>query len=249
MVPEGIGQMNEQAITQQVEQLLDEALKQTVNVPALAALHQALEGAGEQLRQPMRVAVVGQIKAGKSTCMNALLGAIVVDTGTTETTFNVSWLRYGEQKELNVHFKDGRPVETTSFEALSNLTRRDDEQIAYLSAIKYIEVSFPNEMLKLFHLIDTPGLSSVYKVDSQNTLDFILGKDISDVTRREAANADAILYLFSRNLSAAGLEVVQEFRGEMLQAATPINTLGVLTKADMFWPEEDEQVIQSEGFA
>jgi GTPase SAR1 family protein len=230
--------MLENELTGRVEQLFANALARTYQREALAEIHQALEEGWQRLKQPMRVAIVGQIKAGKSTMMNALLGETIVPTGRVEATFNVNCFKYAPDASLVVHFKDGRPPERKAPEELERLTRRADEHRDLLLSIKYIEVLHPNSLLQSFNLIDTPGLFSSHKDDSQNTLDFlqIHGQELSEVTQREASNADAILFLFDRSLAADGKKLVESFQGPQFGQATPINSLGVLTRVDLYWP-------------
>lgn len=231
-------------LQERVDELFQGALHQTAEHPALTDLHRELEQCRARLHQPMRVAIVGLIKAGKSTMMNALLGEAVVATGTVETTFNVNWLRYGEKPALTVHFKDGRPPESKSYDELAALTRRADENRDYLLGIKYIQVDYPNSILQTFNLIDTPGLESYYEEDAKNTRDFIMshGQELTEVTQREASHADAVLYLFSYSVSTADKSVVEEFLGPALGRATPINAIGVLTKVDGYWSDYDNPI-------
>jgi GTPase Era involved in 16S rRNA processing len=218
------------------EQLIQQAIEDCAPHAALAPLRRELAQAADRLRQPMQVAVVGLIKAGKSTLMNALLGQEVLPTGAVETTFNVNWLRYAERPGLTVHFKDGRLPETRPFEDLSTLTKRADENRASLLSIKYVQVGYPNSVLKTFDLIDTPGLASQHKDDSQNTKEFLNlhGKELTEVTKAESSTADAVLYLFSQGLAAADDSIIEEFLGPAMGRATPINSIGVLTKVDYY---------------
>ncbi len=55
----------------------------------------------------MRLAVVGQIKRGKSNLVNALLGEDVAATGQLELTFTVSEFCDAEKRSVCVHYKDG----------------------------------------------------------------------------------------------------------------------------------------------
>jgi 50S ribosomal subunit-associated GTPase HflX len=89
--------MSGPALRDRVEDTLQHALTRTASRPALSDLHATLVQAQRRLHQPMRVAIVGLIKAGKSTLMNGLLGEEVAATGTVEATFNVTELRYAEQ--------------------------------------------------------------------------------------------------------------------------------------------------------
>jgi GTPase SAR1 family protein len=231
-------------LQQRVEALFQYALKQTTGIPGL---HAELSRCHQRLQQPMRVAVVGKIKAGKSTFMNALLEEKVVETGAVETTFNVNWLRFGPQRSLTVYYKDEqhRP-EQLPYDRLAELTKRsDDPEVSkYLRSIKYIRVSYPNPILRAFDLIDTPGLESTYEDDARNTLDFIMqyGKELTATTQEEAGDADAVLYLFSKGLGESDSGTLKEFQGEVIGQARPFNAIGVLTKVDANWKTYDDPV-------
>ncbi|WP_013324392.1 dynamin family protein [Gloeothece verrucosa] len=231
--------MNEiTSLENEVELLLTRAINSTANYPALENFHHLLKQCQDRLKQPMRIAIVGVIKAGKSTLMNALLGDKVVATGSVEATFNINWLRYGNQPSLKVHFKDQyqRPPETKSIEELTALTLRAKENSQYFLSIKYIEVFYPQEMLKIFNIIDTPGLKSFYEEDSKNTQEFLqlCGDELTQVTQEQAAQADAVLYLFSQAIGLQDAQTVEAFQGPLVNNATPINAIGALTKVDMY---------------
>src|SRR5437660_9162047 len=55
-----------------------------------------LERLATQVDQPCVVAVVGLVKAGKSTFVNALLGADLATVGTVETTATINHFRHGQ---------------------------------------------------------------------------------------------------------------------------------------------------------
>jgi hypothetical protein len=228
----------------------DSALERAGTSGELDALRTALTEARRHLEEPMRVAIVGHIKAGKSTVLNALLGEELAPTGAEELTFNVNWLRHGSRSSLRVHFKDGREPEERTLAELDALTSRREEHRELLSAIRYIDMRHPNEVLRTFDLVDTPGLKSFFAGDSENTLRF-LGlsvEDVESVTRQESAQADALLCLFARSLASSDQSVVAEFQGPLLGNATPINAIGVLTKADVYWdPQEPGRDPLEEG--
>jgi GTPase SAR1 family protein len=242
------GQMNNSELETSVELVFQTALTQTQNQPNLAHFHQILLQAYQRLHQPMRIAIVGLIKAGKSTLMNALLGESVVATGKVEATFNVNWLKYNQTPSVTIHFKNQRPPETKSFEELQVVTLRAEENQDYLLSIKYIEVGYPNRILQTFNLIDTPGLDSFYKEDSQNTVDFLQlhGQELTKITQTEASNADAVMYLFSQSISTKDKDLMEIFAGSSINQATPINAIGVLTKVDSYWSDYDNPRVGAE---
>jgi ATPase subunit of ABC transporter with duplicated ATPase domains len=59
------------------------------------SLSSELERLSGQVDQPCVVAVVGRMKAGKSTFINALLGEDLAKVGVTETTATINYFRYG----------------------------------------------------------------------------------------------------------------------------------------------------------
>jgi len=60
-----------------------------------------------RLGEPVRVAVVGRVKAGKSTVVNALLGQAVAPTDVSECTKLVNWFRYGQPQRVVVDLEGG----------------------------------------------------------------------------------------------------------------------------------------------
>lgn len=234
------GQMVEKNIKplkQEVDELFEFALNRTANAYPLKSFHRLLQQSHQRLQEPMRVAIVGLIKAGKSTLMNALLGQSVVATGSVEATFNVNWLKHGESSRLRVHFKNEQHLpEEKSFSQLADLTLRPEEHQDYLLSIKYIEVFHPNEMLKTLNIIDTPGLNSTYENDSDNTKQFLQmhGDKLTEITQKQAANADAVMYLFSHSLGQLDADLVEQLQGSLVGNTTPINAIGILTKVDFY---------------
>jgi ABC-type branched-subunit amino acid transport system ATPase component len=231
--------MPELSLEQRVETLFQSALNLTAGKPDLAIVERELRQSLARLHQPMRVAIVGLIKAGKSTMMNALLGEHLVPTGNVEATFNVNVFRWGDRPSLQVYYKDDRTPEVKSFDELQAFTLRAEANRDYLRSIKYIDVAYPNPILHNFNLVDTPGMESHYRDDSDNTRQFLQlhGQELSEVTQAEAQGADAVMYLFSHSLAMEDKEIVELFQGTGGGQATPINAIGVLTKTDIYWSD------------
>jgi len=227
-------------------------IRTTVNGLQVGEIDSTVQHSIHSLGQPMRVAIIGIIKAGKSTMMNALLGENAVPVGSLEATFNVNEFNYGENPGIEVHFKDKhKRSEKMSFERLEEVTLRRDKNAAFLRSINYIEVTHPSPLLKSCRLIDTPGLWSHYDVDSKNTLDRIglTGDDLTKRSCEETSNADAVLYSFPHGLSAQDQKVMEEFLGKLGGSATPFNAMGVLTKIDTMWPEVDNPLAKAREIA
>ena len=218
--------------------------------------------ASERLGQPMRLAVVGQIKRGKSTLVNALLGEDIAATGQLELTFTVSEFRHDEYQAIFVRYKDGTSEGPLPRAFLAGLTVRDPAMIDQLRKIRKVEFAMPNDLLRTFRLIDTPGLGSVHMVDAQNTLDFLgvsdafaeqadrskmrktmsamdrTAHDVHEDSIREMDEADAVLYLFSRGLHESDYTTVAQFLGPAGGSMTPLRAFAVLSRCDEYWPPD-----------
>lgn len=215
----------------QIYQFLDDMGRLCAEVSGAEPLGAQMESMRARLREPLRVAVVGIMKAGKSTFMNALLGANVVYTGTKETTYTVGWFKYGEIPSIKVCFRDGETLDVPFKDMARWSIREYEKKNPRLNDVKYLIVYYPCEVLRQMEFIDTPGLSSIYQKDADNTKAFLGLK--SEETLQEASIADAVIYAFSRSCGATDEEVLNAFQGSNSgAAASPINSLGILTKAD-----------------
>ncbi|WFE63556.1 dynamin family protein [Micromonospora sp. WMMD714] len=225
----------------------------------LAPLARLLDQADRRLAQPMRLAVVGQIKRGKSTLVNALLGEEVAATGQLELTFTVNELCHHDHPVVRVFYRDGAPAREMSPERLRELTVNDPRHLTHLRRIRRVELGLPNPLLRAFRLVDTPGLGSVHVTDSANTLDFLglsnqdlegsaaeltgtldaldrTARDVHQDSSAELHRADAVLYLFRRGLHETDKAAIEQFLGGVDGPVTPLKSFGVLSRCDDLWP-------------
>ena len=85
--------------------LLDRAAAATADDGARARLAEARA----RLHGPLRLAIAGKVKAGKSTLLNALLGEELAPTDAGECTKIVTWYAEGPAPQVMVHPLAGRP--------------------------------------------------------------------------------------------------------------------------------------------
>ena len=189
--------------------------------------NRSISEVGRSMQEPMQLAIVGRISSSKSTLVNAILGKPeVVRTGHEAETFNVSWLKYGDDNApIVVYFKNG-DIEKIDRRAWGDWASHKGE--ASLKAkVKYIEVTSSYDMLKYINIIDTPGLDAASKVDSENTIDFL-----------RTVHPDAVVLLFSKSLSGDSLKLIQDFQNPdagVSFSINPMNAVGLLSKMDMNW--------------
>src|ERR1700712_2724823 len=71
-------------------------------------VHNELTRIESRLNQPMRIALAGTLKAGKSTLVNALVGEDIAPTDATEATRIVTWFRNGATPKVTAHHRGAR---------------------------------------------------------------------------------------------------------------------------------------------
>ncbi len=188
--------------------------------PALAPQLRAIR---ERVEGPLRVAIAGRVKAGKSTLLNALVGERLAPTDAGECTRLVSWYRKGATYEVSAHRQDGSD-QTLAF-------RRNDGALDIElgglseSEVAWLDVRWPSSALDKITLIDTPGLASLNDENSRRTRDFL------DTDGDGGSDADAVIYLM-RHVHKDDVAFLDAFMDRAVAAASPVNAVAVLSRAD-----------------
>ncbi|MGH3799192.1 MAG: dynamin family protein [Pseudonocardiaceae bacterium] len=177
----------------------------------------------DRLDEPLRVAIAGKVKAGKSTLLNALVGEQIAPTDAGECTRVVTWYCDGHSPKVVMHPKEGPPTPLPVNRQNGALTI--DLQGTPAEALNRLVVHWPSQSLRTATLIDTPGIASMSTETSRRTLTFLTPEDNSP------AEADAVIYLM-RHLHATDAAFLESFRDQGVGRATSVNTVAVLSRAD-----------------
>jgi GTP-binding protein EngB required for normal cell division len=107
--------------------------------------------------RPVRLAIVGEFNAGKSTFINALIGAEVTPTGVLPTTATLHHLRWAPDPFAKILFiKGSDPAERIVAPAdLRSLLDASDP-----SAVRRVEIGLPIPSLVRVEILDTPGFNA-----------------------------------------------------------------------------------------
>ncbi len=176
-----------------------------------------------RIDEPLRVAIAGKVKAGKSTLLNALVGEKLAPTDTGECTKVVTWYRDGHTYEVLVEPTDGSKPVQVPFRRDGGAvdidlgSRRADD-------IRRINVSWPSSSLRKMTLIDTPGVDSVNSEIGERTVRFL---DSS----QESTQADAVLYLM-KHMHTSDLHLLEAFHDDEVSSPNPVNAIAILSRAD-----------------
>lgn len=149
------------------------------------------------LRDPFVFVVVGEVNVGKSTFLNALFGQEFSRTGVMPTTDKIYFFKHGPQMSM-------RPL-TPTLE----------------------EVQVPCDILRDFHIVDTPGTNSIENEHQQ-------------ITERFVPNADLVVFVFSamNPWGASAWQFLEKVHRQWMR-----NVVFVLQQADLRSPEEIQVIV------
>ena len=182
-----------------------------------------LRARAARLDEPLRVAIAGRVKSGKSTLLNALVGERLAPTDAGECTRIVTWYRDGHTYRVMLHPRTGEPRQTP----VHPRRRRDRgrprrpatrgrrparRHLAVAGAADGDADRHPRHRLALGTRV-ARGPGSCSPPDDEET------------------PADAVLYLM-RHLHANDLEFLQAFHDTEVSRPNPVNAIGVLSRAD-----------------
>jgi hypothetical protein len=198
-----------------------------------------LDAAVERLDEPLRVAIAGKVKAGKSTLLNAFLGERVAPTDTGECTRVVTWYRHGAVPSVTLVPRTGRPRPQPVRRVDGRLVLTTDGLA--IEDIQRIDVRWPAPALKDLTLVDTPGLASLSEELSLHSSAALTPEDSVSVV-------DAVVYLM-RHLHATDANFLEAFRNQQSDPSLSAMTLAVLSRADEVGSGRIDALISAAGVA
>lgn len=155
-------------LVQAIQQAESEGEKQSGSMELDRDLED-LSRVAQSLRQGVfRLLVLGDMKRGKSTFLNALIGENLLPSDVNPCTAILTVLRYGLEKKVTVHFNDNTPPETIDFKNFKrNYTidpaeakRLETEKKEAFPNVDYAVVEYPLPLLeKGIEIVDSPGLN------------------------------------------------------------------------------------------
>ena len=188
-----------------------------------------LIGLQERLRaERCHLAVLGQFKRGKSTLINALLGAPVLPSAIVPLTSIPTFLHGGDGLTARVVFENDKPdarFAGADAEALGEFLRQfvtEEANPRNRLGVEQVEVTCPAAVLQQgLVLIDTPGIGSTFRHNTEATLNFL-------------PQCDAAIFVVSADppITEVEVEFLKLVRGKLARL------FFVLNKADYLDPDE-----------
>ncbi|HKS52678.1 MAG TPA: dynamin family protein [Pseudonocardiaceae bacterium] len=193
--------------------LIHDARSELPTDPRISAELAACE---RRLDEPLRVALAGTLKAGKSTLLNALVGEEIAPTDATECTQVVTWFSHSATPRVDLTHNGGQHT-SLPVRRIDGRLRLDLGPVS-ADRVERLEVGWPSALLDQYTLIDTPGTSSNSSDVSARTLAFLAPDEGS-------CHADAIVYL-TRSLHSNDVALLRTLYE---QAGTGRGALGIVT--------------------
>lgn len=192
----------------------------------LLAVENIRECPCEDLREKIRsnafnLVVVGQFKRGKTSLINALLGAEILPVAVVPLTSIVTIMTYGEALRMKVYFNDGKIAEIKPENLMEYVTEKGNPK--NVKDVHEVVITYPSPYLKDgVRLIDTPGVGSIYQ---HNT----------DVAYQYLPKSDAALFLLSvdQPMSRAELDFLNDVKEYSNKIFFVLNKADYLRESDL----------------
>jgi GTPase Era involved in 16S rRNA processing len=144
-------------------------INRTTGAPDLTRPIESLLSCTDEI---INIAVLGQFKSGKSSLINSIIGEDILPVGVVPVTAIVTQLKYDTQPGLKIQFNDGSELLTALDQLPTYVTEKQNPEniknvglaiVAHPALEPYSKISF----------IDTPGLGSFYRHNTDTTLQWL----------------------------------------------------------------------------
>jgi ribosome biogenesis GTPase A len=170
--------------------------------------------------------VVGEFNHGKSTFVNALVGAPILPAGITPTTATINHLVWGDAPHATAYLLDGSTRHIDPHH-LGDWVTIEGKEAAH---VQHVEVAWPAEILRdRVTLVDTPGVNDINEQRAEITYGYI-------------PRADAVLFLLD------GSQVLKQsersFLEQRILRRSRDKIFFVIGKVDLLAPDEREETLR-----
>ena len=155
----------------QLREALEQQLSYLAQMPELKGSH--LPNLIFRLKENrFNLVVLGAFKRGKSTLINAMLGAPILPTAIVPLTSVVTILGYGEKLNIQVHFHHGETRQISPPELVNYITEKGNPKNR--KGVREVNIAYPSDYLRDgVRIIDTPGVGSIYSHNTEVAYNYL----------------------------------------------------------------------------
>ncbi len=148
----------------------------------------------------LQLAVLGQMKRGKSSFINALLGAEILPTGVLPVTAIITEIRYGPTPNATIVYSTGGLREQVELSTLADyITEAGNPENK--KQVASVEIAYPSPILESgIVLIDTPGIGSTHSHNTRTTESYLQHVDAGIIVLSVDPPITEVESQFLRNL-------------------------------------------------
>ncbi len=191
-----------------------------------------LDAHRNRLGGPLRVALAGSVKSGKSTLLNALVGEQIAPTGVGECTRLVTHYADAPSPRIGVVYRgERRPADPAELPALHRRGSLviDLDRIA-VDRVAALHVDWPSQHLRDVTLVDTPGVDSA-ALEGRPRPWVGQGPDGAGDDEHGGWGADVVVHLV-RHLHEPDVAFLEAYGDRVAAGVGAAGTLVVLSRAD-----------------
>lgn len=192
------------------------------------------------------LAVLGQVKRGKSTLINALIGEELLPSSVIPLTAIPTFIQYGKQRAIRIRYQDDRPDLVLNSEPKPILKDKNSlgsseciSETEWLNknlmdlvteeknpknekGVFQVEVTHPAPILNDVVIIDTPGIGSTYLHNTKVTINFL-------------PQCDAALFVVSADppITEAELTFLKDIKGKVSKLFFVLNKVDYITETEL----------------
>jgi len=155
------------------------------------------------------IVVLGQFKSGKSSLINSIIKDNILPVGVIPVTSIVTRLQYAEEKKAIVQFLDKTVIEINIEEIGNFITESKNPK--NIKNIEVVDIFLPQLYnFKNLRIVDTPGMGSFFKNNSDTTLQWLpeIGMALVTISVERPLSEEDVTLLKSIARYAANTKII-----------------------------------------